>query len=58
MLRHLCDAETSVFLEKSFQPAVRKRATDLLLSGKAASGTVLLTFSIATVATIIAVCCR
>lgn len=36
MLRHLCDEDTNVFPEKKFQPAVRKLATDLLLSGKAA----------------------
>ncbi|XP_075900649.1 dihydroxyacetone phosphate acyltransferase [Nelusetta ayraudi] len=34
MLRHLCDEETNVFPEKKFQPAVRKLATDLLLSGE------------------------
>lgn len=40
MLRHLCDEDTDVFPEKNFQPAVRKLATDLLLSGKAAGQTV------------------
>lgn len=34
MFRHLCDLETNVFPEKKFQPAVRKLATDLLLSGE------------------------
>lgn len=37
MLRHLCDEEINVFPEKKFQPAVQKLATELLLSGKAAS---------------------
>lgn len=37
MFRHLCDLETNVLPEKKFQPAVRKLATDLLLSGKVAS---------------------
>lgn len=34
MFRYLCEDETSVFPEKRFQPAVRKLATNLLLSGE------------------------